>query len=181
MVMALFIVAAILFVIYAAKTTFKSQRFYPKFRNVMIVAMALSFIQIILGTQVRQYVDEQIKEIGYLKELWLESPRLNFYIHRTFSIAVFLVNVWLFYLNRKLKLGYTKMNLVMLCVIAEISTGIAMYYFDFPFLSQPLHIVIASIMIGIQFYIYLESRQRNLQKFEVRSQKSEVRSNSVIK
>ena len=181
MVMALFIVAAILFVIYAAKTTFKSQRFYPKFRNVMIVAMTLSFIQIILGTQVRQYVDEQIKEIGYLKELWLESPRLNFYIHRTFSIAVFLVNVWLFYLNRKLKLGYTKMNLVMLCVIAEISTGIAMYYFDFPFLSQPLHIVIASIMIGIQFYIYLESRQRNLQKFEVRSQKSEVRSNSVIK
>jgi cytochrome c oxidase assembly protein subunit 15 len=31
-----------------------------------------------------------------------------------------------------------------------------MYYFDFPFLSQPLHLVIASILFGIQMYILLE-------------------------
>ena len=38
----------------------------------------------------------------------------------------------------------------------EIFTGIWMYYFDFPFLSQPLHLVIASILFGIQMYILLE-------------------------
>ena len=30
------------------------------------------------------------------------------------------------------------------------------YYFDFPFLSQPIHLVIASILFGIQIYIALE-------------------------
>lgn len=167
MVMALFIVAAILFVIYAAKTSFKDQLFHPKFRNVMIAAIFLSLIQIVLGTQVRQYVDEQIKEMGYLKELWLESPRLNFYIHRTFSVAVFLINGWLFYINRKAKLGYKKLNLVMLCILLEIATGIAMYYFEFPFLTQPLHIVIASIMIGIQFYVFLESRDKRKPTYQL--------------
>ena len=33
-----------------------------------------------------------------------------------------------------------------------------MYYFDFPFLSQPLHLIIASIIIGIQIYILFELR-----------------------
>lgn len=160
MVMALFIVASILYVIYAAKTSFKPQLFYRPFKTVMILAILLSLIQIILGTQVRQYIDEQIKELGYIKELWLESPRLNFYIHRTFSMVVFLINAWLFYINRKLSLGYRKLNLVLLCILVEIASGIVMYYFDFPFLTQPLHIVIASIMIGIQFYVFLESKDK---------------------
>ena len=40
----------------------------------------------------------------------------------------------------------------------EILTGVIMYYFDFPFLSQPLHLIIASIMIGIQTYVLFELR-----------------------
>jgi len=37
-----------------------------------------------------------------------------------------------------------------------------MYYFDFPFSSQPIHIVIATILIGIQFYVYLENRRKSI-------------------
>ena len=43
----------------------------------------------------------------------------------------------------------------------EIATGMAMYYFNFPFSTQPLHLVIATIMVGIQFYIILESNHRS--------------------
>jgi cytochrome c oxidase assembly protein subunit 15 len=50
------------------------------------------------------------------------------------------------------------------CILLEVCTGILMYYFDFPFLSQPLHLVIASVLFGIQMYIGLEIlHQKNYQ------------------
>ena len=157
MVMALVIVAVILYLIYASKTTYKSQKFDSKFRNIMIVASVLTLIQIVLGTQVRQFVDVQNTLNGYHNWDIQEFAPMNFYVHRSLSILVLLLNGWLFMRNRKLQLGFNKFKLVMTCIGLEIVTGIAMFYFDFPFSSQPLHIVIAAILIGIQFYIILES------------------------
>jgi len=157
MVMALVIVAVILYLIYASKTTYKSQKFDSEFRNIMIVATVLTLIQIVLGTQVRQFVDVQNTLNGYHNWDIQEFAPMNFYVHRSLSILVLLLNGWLFMRNRKLQLGFNKFKLVMTCIGLEIVTGIAMFYFDFPFSSQPLHIVIAAILIGIQFYIILES------------------------
>ena len=157
MVMALVIVAILLYMIFASKTSFKNQIYDVRLKNLLVFAILLSLIQIVLGTQVRQYVDEQVKEIGYIKSQWMSDPQINFYVHRSLSIAVLIFNAWLWNRNRRLKLNYNKINLLMLCIAAEILTGIIMFYFDFPFLSQPLHLVIAAIMFGIQFYILLES------------------------
>ena len=160
MVMALVIVAIILYVIFTSKTTFKNQKFDHKFRNVLIFATLLTLIQIILGTQVRQFVDVQNKLNGYHNWDIQQLAPINFYIHRSLSILVLLLNAWLFMRNRKLQLGFNKFKLVMACIGLEIVTGIAMYYFDFPFSTQPLHLVIAAILIGIQFYIILESSRK---------------------
>jgi len=162
MVMALAIIGFLLFVIYASKTTFKKQQTNTLFQNLLLTAIVLSLIQIIIGTQVRQHVDEQVKAIGYIKAQWMTNPTLSFYVHRTFSVLVFAINGWLFYMNKKQNLGFKKINLVMTCIFMEVATGILMYYFDFPFLSQPLHIVIATILIGIQFYVYLENRRKSI-------------------
>ena len=129
----------------------------------MIFSIILSILQITLGTQVRQFVDEQIKLIGYEKQLWLTAPRINFYIHRSLSILVFLVNVYLWYINRKLKLKYVKVNFVILCILVEILTGIMMYYFEFPILSQPIHLLLASILFGVQIYLFMESRSQKIE------------------
>ena len=164
MVVALLIVAFILYLIFASKSTFKIQIFNSTFHKVLTAALILSLIQIVLGTQVRQFVDEQTKLIGYDKILWLAAPELNFYIHRSTSILVLLLNGYLWFSNKKHQLGFKKINLVMVCIGLEIWTGILMYYFDFPFLSQPLHLVIASILFGIQIYIYLELYHRKQQE-----------------
>ena len=161
--MALLIVAFILYLIFASKTSYKPQLYYHKFYNVLILALGLSLVQIILGTQVREFVDEQTKLIGYQKELWLKSPTLNFYIHRSTSILVLFLNGYLLYLNQSKNLGFNKLKLVIYCVVLEVSTGIMMYYFDFPFLSQPIHLVIASILFGIQCYILLECLHKKQQ------------------
>lgn len=166
MVMALVIVAVILYLIFIAKTSFKNQKFDKQFKNVLIVATLLTLVQIVLGTQVRQHVDEQVKSIGYIKSMWLQNPQLDFYVHRSLSIVVLLINLWLFQRNRKYNLGYDKFKLVLVCIGLEILTGMAMYYFDFPFSTQPLHLVIAAVLIGVQFYIILESTRRSPSEIE---------------
>ncbi|GAB1856620.1 hypothetical protein MHTCC0001_14550 [Flavobacteriaceae bacterium MHTCC 0001] len=156
MVMAMIIVALILYLIYVTKTQNKTIK-NNSFNNILMVAIALTLVQIVLGTQVRQYIDEQIKTVGYVKELWLEHPTLQFYIHRTFSVAVLALNTLLYFRNKTLKLGHNAINYVMVCIILEVITGIAMYYFNFPFTSQPIHLVIATVLFGLQFHIALES------------------------
>ena len=166
MVMALLIVAFILYLIFASKTPYKQQTYHKRFYNILLLALGLSLVQIILGTQVRQYIDEQTKLIGYQKSLWLASPDINFYIHRSTSILVLVLNGYLWHLNRSKALGFNKVKLVIYCVILEAATGILMYYYDFPFLSQPLHLVIASILFGIQCYILFECLHKKREKLQ---------------
>ncbi|MEL4308725.1 COX15/CtaA family protein [Joostella sp. CR20] len=157
MVMALVIVAFILIIIYQTKE--KSQRFISNklFTSTLIIAIVLTLVQIVLGTQVRQFIDEQTNHFGEIaKSEWLSNPTIDFYIHRSLSVLVFLVTLYLFFRNKKLQLGFSKVNWIVACIVLEIFTGIAMYYFHFPFGSQASHLVIASVLFGIQFYMLLE-------------------------
>ncbi len=161
MVMALVIVAVILYIIKSAKSENPVVKYDSKFRYLLIVALILTLIQVILGTQVRQYVDEQVKAFGYDRmHLIFENPTVNFYIHRSFSFLIFGVNAALFIRNRKLQLGYSKMDWIILLLLIEIISGMAMYYFDFPFGSQTIHLVIAALFFGAQYYLLLESKKQ---------------------
>jgi cytochrome c oxidase assembly protein subunit 15 len=60
-------------------------------------------------------------------------------------------------MNSNFILGFKKLNWVLLLLIIEIISGISMYYFDFPFGTQTIHIVLATILFGLQFYLLLES------------------------
>ena len=162
MVIALLIVALLIYMLYEASRLKNRFKFSKSFKTGMLFAVILTLVQIVLGTQVRQHIDEQVDIVGYsAKSLWLENPELSFYIHRSFSIIVFLLNAWLFYKNRKSLLGHKSFNWVVVLISIEILTGILMYYLDFPFLTQPLHLVIASVLFGIQFYILLTAFKEN--------------------
>ena len=160
MVMALLIVALLIYILSLVKNISAKQKHDPLFSKLLLVALTLTLVQVVLGTQVRQFVDEQIDSIGETaKNLWLASPNLQFYIHRSFSIVVLVLNGFLLYRNQKLSLGYNKLNWVSVFIGLEVLTGMAMYYIDFPFGSQALHLVIASLLFGVQFYLVLEAKK----------------------
>ncbi len=161
MVMALVIVALLLYLLQIAREQIPVFNASKKFKALLLLAIALTGLQVILGTQVRQFVDEQVEIVGYeLRAKWLENPNIYFYLHRSFSILVVVLNLALWYFSRKRNYGFSKLNWVIILLIAEAATGIAMYYLDFPFLSQPLHLVIASLLFGVQFYVVLEAFKR---------------------
>ena len=159
MIMALVIVGMIIWLIHESgksKTDTGHDRLLATF---ILVALGLTLIQIVMGTQVREFVDEQIKYLGdSASSQWLSTPAMNFYVHRSFSIIVLLTNIILWRHIRKRGYTYPKIKWVMAILVAEIATGIAMNYFAFPFGSQPLHLILAAVLFGIQGYLFLEIR-----------------------
>ena len=116
-------------------------------------AVLLTLFQIGLGTQVRQFVDLQMHEPP---GQWLDPAPIKFYVHRTFSLVVLGVHLILFWILRKMKLNVKVFNQVLGLIGLEIFSGILMFYFDFPFSSQPLHLIIAAMLFGAQSFFILQ-------------------------
>ena len=157
MVMALVIVCCILYIIYKTKHQIQTRSYNKRTTQLLWLALIITLIQIVLGTEVRQFVDEQIKSVGEnAQELWLQNPILQFYIHRSFSVLVVLLNLYIAYRIYKMGLGYEKINWVLFLIFIEAVSGMAMYYLYFPFGTQSIHLVIASLLFGVQFYLVME-------------------------
>ncbi|MGC6284440.1 MAG: COX15/CtaA family protein [Polaribacter sp.] len=131
------------------------------FTKLLIVSVIFSLIQVAMGTQVRQFIDEQVKLFGFEnKNYSLMNPSFKFYFHRSFTIAIVLVNFGMFYLNQTKQLGYKLVNWIMVLIFLEIITGILMYYAEFPIGTQALHLMAGAILFGLQFYLWMQSREQ---------------------
>ena len=159
MLAALLIISFQLYLIYEVQKKEKYFIFDTTFNKVLLLTIGLTIIQILLGTSVREHVDG-VSETGAPKILWLQNPTLTFYIHRSFSIIVLIANFYLFSRNRKLQLHFQKINWVMVLIFFEILSGILMYYLDFPFGTQTIHVMLATLLFGFQFYMVLESNSK---------------------
>ena len=162
MAMALLLVAVLVVLLYWSprkKTTYEVSK---TVKNVALLGLFLTLIQLALGTQVRQYIDIQMHTWNLTNAAaWLQQPPVLFYIHRSFSILVFLLHAYLFMIffkKRKLPLA---LQLMLLLIGLEIVTGILMYYWAFPFASQPLHLLFASLLFGAQTYFILVLKNKN--------------------
>lgn len=160
MVVGLVIVGLILKVLFITSEKGKTYPYHALFNNLLILSVIFSLIQIALGTQVRQFIDEQVKLFGFEnKEYSLMAPNFKFYFHRSFTIAIVLVNFALLYLNQVKKLGYKLVNWVIILLFLETITGILMYYADFPMGTQAVHLLSGALLFGAQFYLWLQSRK----------------------
>ncbi len=133
-----------------------TKKYHKLFMRVLIFATIASFVQIFMGTQVRQFVDEQVKLIGFEnKQMSLYEPNLIFYIHRSFSILIVLMNAFLWYKNEMEILGFNSMNWIAGIIGIEVLSGILMYYVDFPIGTQSVHFVFGIILFGMHLYLLL--------------------------
>ena len=151
------LVLRLLFIIRKEKTSYK---YHALFNKLLILSVIFSLIQIAMGTQVRQFIDEQVKLFGFEnKEYSLMNPSFKFYFHRSFTIAIILVNFGLFYLNQLHKLGYKLVSWILVLLFLETITGILMYYAEFPLGTQAIHLLSGALLFGVQFYLWMQSRK----------------------
>ncbi len=143
------IVLQLLIVIEVSKTQRKQLETSSKIKSFVWIVLLITFIQLFLGTQVRESIDFLVKQ-GYSREYWINHLGLPFFIHRSFSWLVLIGMGYMFWINKKtdnLKIISTAFYLL----IAEISTGILLAYADMPGLVQTTHLVFATILFGVLF------------------------------
>jgi cytochrome c oxidase assembly protein subunit 15 len=152
MIMALLIVSVLLFV--RAKSHGKLIQQPSKPLLILIVgSFALTLIQFGLGVDVRQFIDYKIKQTGSsAPQLWLDRPEISFYIHRSLSLVVVVLSIWIYKLVKKEDVAQKYIQFIIGCILAEIALGILMYYVNFPWGTQPLHLLIAALLFSAQLY-----------------------------
>ncbi len=159
MVVGLFIIGLLIKVVHIISYRPIERKPYNRFFQMLLgVSILLSVIQIALGTQVRQFVDDQVKLFGFEnKQMSLYNPSLKFYFHRSFTIVIVLVNFLIYWKNETLKLDFKLPKFIILLLVVEAISGILMFYSDFPFGTQTAHLLSGAILFGLQFYLYLQN------------------------
>jgi heme a synthase len=161
MALALVLVALLIYAIarsQAATLRVRTFRFSAWHLFLLWLAVFLSFYQILLGTQVREMIDEIAFRYNYLRRPeWIGQLDMAFYIHRSFSAFVLLVNVYLGYRLFRLKDGLLNRLIVGLIglLVLEILFGVMMVEWAIPAVLQPLHLVVATLIFGIQFLMLI--------------------------
>jgi len=135
----------------------------PRFKTVLAAAMGMTLLQITMGTQIRESVDVIATTFNQAdRHLWREEFPIIFYIHRSFSSVILLTNLWLAWnLARRLERGHLLRNFGIALgalVIAAVGTGITLDRLGFPAFVQPIHLVLANLIFGTQFFLFIALR-----------------------
>lgn len=164
MLLALFIVALLIYTIARSQREFIGQldiSLLPaKFKTVLLVAMGMTLLQVAMGTQVREAVDFIANEHGYIqRQYWRDDFPVIFYIHRSFSSVILFTNLWLVWKLYKsvakdsvlLRTGFALAGLVVTAILA----GVTLDRLGFPAVAQPIHLLMANLIFGAQFFLYI--------------------------
>lgn len=132
-------------------------------RTVLWVAAGLTLLQIAMGTQIREAVDVIAVQVGQAeRDSWRENFPIIFYIHRSFSSVLLFTNLWLAWtLYRNLaqrhplrRLGVALAGLVSCAILS----GVTLDRLGFPAVVQPLHLLLANLIFGTQFFLAIALR-----------------------
>jgi len=164
MLLALFIVALLIYAIARSQNDSLRQidisQLPSRFKTVLTVAMGLTLTQVAMGTQVREAVDLIAVHHNYIdREYWRDSFPLIFYIHRSFSAIILFTNLWLAWKvyqsvsknNLLLRLSYSLVGLIITAILA----GVSLDRLGMPPIAQPIHLLMANLIFGVQFFIFI--------------------------
>ena len=124
-------------------------------------ALTLTFVQIILGTQVREAVDRIAAATDYgQRGTWVDRIGSVFETHRTLAAIVVLVNVYVGYLLWQVVSVRRLVAATGVVLGLEMLAGITLAYFALPAWVQPVHLTLATLLFGTQFLTLLALRRR---------------------
>ena len=160
MLLALAILAVAILTYHMAKVYGKKEvKTLPLIKIITGVCIVISIVQITIGSGVRESIDAVATRLSGHRDGWVNSAGDIFLQHRNMAILVLLANVMLYALIRRHfsrhSVQQQLMSFTFLIIMLQIVTGIILSYLALPPVAQALHIVLASLMFGAQFYLAL--------------------------
>jgi cytochrome c oxidase assembly protein subunit 15 len=134
----------------------------PKALVISKILVFFTFIQVLLGTQVRQSVDHFMRDtLEATPETIISFLGTSFYIHRTFSLIIVILFLYLLFYFHRIRFSTSAFFLTLLAFIStlgNIVSGITLNYFQFPAMAQPPHLVFGIFTLGLLYTLYLNLR-----------------------
>ena len=118
------------------------------------IALIISLIQIVLGTQVRESVDILLSTNSRFDII--DKLPIIFEAHRTMAWLVVISNIFLLYHYRMLLNTYFELKTIMVIVFSLLFTGLLMSYHGVHGIYQLLHLLLAVSLFLCQFSILLK-------------------------
>lgn len=122
-----------------------------------LILFLLFIPQIFLGTDVRGIIDDLIST-DVIRSSWADSlTTSSFYFHRSYSWVLLIGAAAIFYLGKKNNLSAIMPSAcaLLLLVGCAMIIGVGMTWFSFPFWLQPLHLIVATGIFSLLFYLTL--------------------------
>lgn len=122
----------------------------------LTAALVVLVVQIIMGTNVREQVDEVSKSLNYIqRELWLTKLNFVFDAHKLVAALTSIICIAVFWRS----LSYTSVQktgfTVLLLTFLIIALGLIMANFNIPSFAQPLHLLFSCALFVTLFYLRL--------------------------
>jgi cytochrome c oxidase assembly protein subunit 15 len=128
--------------------------------TVIKVVIGMTLLQIAMGTKVREAVDLISNTYHFLaRQYWRESFPMIFYIHRSFSSVILFTNLWMCWkiyqsVSKDSLLRQLAISLVGL-IVTGILAGVALDRLNMPPSAQPIHLLMANLILGTQFFLLI--------------------------
>lgn len=133
-------------------------RLPKQFSVVLSVAMGMTLLQMVMGTQVREAIDI-IARSDDARSIWIEQLPLIFLVHRSFSSLILFTNLWLVWQVYKAIPSTNLMRHFSIAlgalIVSTIVIGVVMDRLHIPAFFQPFHLWLASLIFGVQLTIFL--------------------------
>lgn len=134
-------------VIILHKLVQKQKVYSRQLKWICTIALAAIVVQIILGTEVREQIDEISRSLNFQqREVWISRLNIFFSVHRSFAWVVALLCTYLFWLS----LQFAPLNktgaLLLILILGTMLLGLSMMYLQMPAAAQPLHLLFSSAL-----------------------------------
>jgi len=154
-----FAIIGVLLILLAKARRTKEEIAFPDklFKRLSSVALYITVLMVVLGTQVREQID-MIAKTTTDRMLWIDQVDWMFITHRSLVYVVIAVNGYLLYQAIKNNWYKTRWIMIAAIIIAEALVGIILAHYGFPKAAQPLHLLLSTILFALQFDLLIQLR-----------------------
>jgi len=129
-------------------------------KGFLAFTILITILQIVLGTEVRESVDSISKALQFNdRNTWVGKVGEIFSYHRDLAILVAICNfvVYKMVIDRFSGKAWPLMtaNYIMIVLIVQVASGFLLSYFALPPYAQAIHILFATLLFSLQYYLYL--------------------------
>lgn len=129
-------------------------------KGFLFFTILISILQIILGTEVRESVDAISKLLQFNgRNTWVSKVGSLFSYHRDLAILVAVCNFVVYKMVKDRFSGKAwplqTANYIIITLLVQVASGFLLSYMALPPYAQAIHILFATLLFSLQYYLYL--------------------------